>query len=311
MPLLQRVLTRVSPPKQPQPRFLRPLLGLMLRRPGPATCRPLRRYRTDPERTVARWSARDVDGVSLTPAAIPAAVPAEQAPAVVRHASVGPTRGQQTSGLAHVWHGSHSRRDQGVEISTWAWLEITGPGADCLSVEHPPPRARRAPQRRPGWMALWSHGAGSSPRLGWPPGAPWSPRAMTANRPASVVSGPAGSSRGASCEPRPLGALSTRDRRGQLPDVPRPTMARCTGATARGLQQLRPQPPLSGSPTRASTMGRARATSVSGSWWTPHATGAPSSCALMWRSTRPRARAMTKRAAHSSFGVATPSHGPA
>jgi len=162
MPLLQRVLTRVSPPKQPQPRFLRPLLGLMLRRPGPATCRPLRRYRTDPERTVARWSARDVDGVSLTPAAIPAAVPAEQAPAVVRHASVGPTRGQQTSGLAHVWHGSHSRRDQGVEISTWAWLEITGPGADCLSVEHPP-HARGEPPR--GDPDGWRSGAMAPGRL--------------------------------------------------------------------------------------------------------------------------------------------------
>jgi hypothetical protein len=158
MPLLQSVLTRLSQTKKPQPRFLMPLLGLMLMRPGQATFRHLRRYRTYHERTVARWYAQDVDFVSLTPAAITAAVPAEQEQALVMHASVVPTSGKQTSGLAHFWHGSHSRRDQGEEISTWAWLEITGPGADCLSVEHlPPTREESTPEatRIDGGLEQW------------------------------------------------------------------------------------------------------------------------------------------------------------
>src|SRR5262249_24295169 len=39
------------------------------------------------------------------------------------------------------WNGSHSRAEKGLEISTLAWLDITGNCAYCLSVEQTPPSA--------------------------------------------------------------------------------------------------------------------------------------------------------------------------
>jgi hypothetical protein len=139
MPLLQSVLTRLSQTKKPQQRFLMHLLGLMLMLPGHATFRNLSRYSPYHERTFARWYAWDVDFVSLNKAAITAAVPAEHEQALVMDASFVPKSGKKTYGLDHFWNGSHSRTEKGLEISTLAWLDITGNCAYCLSVEQTPP----------------------------------------------------------------------------------------------------------------------------------------------------------------------------
>ena len=139
MPLLQSVLTRLSHTQKPQQTCLTHLLGLMRRLPGPATFRPLSRYRPSHERTLARWYARDFDVVSLNKAAITAVVPAEPEQAVVMDASFVPKSGKKTYGLEHCWNGSHSRTEKGIAISAWAWLDITGHCADGLSVKQTPP----------------------------------------------------------------------------------------------------------------------------------------------------------------------------
>ena len=135
MPLLQRVLTRLSQTKKPQQKFLTHLLGRMLMLPGHATLRNLSRYSPSHERTFARWYARDFDVVALNKAAITAVVPAEHEQALVMDASFVPKSGKKTYGLDHFWHGSHSRTEKGLEISALAWLDITGNCAYCLSVE--------------------------------------------------------------------------------------------------------------------------------------------------------------------------------
>lgn len=56
-------------------------------------------------------------------------------------ASFVPKSGKHTSGLDRFWNGSHRRAEQGLEISTLAWLDITDNCAYSLSVEQTPPRA--------------------------------------------------------------------------------------------------------------------------------------------------------------------------
>jgi hypothetical protein len=139
MPLLQSVLTRLSQTKKPQQKFLTHLLRLMLRLPGHPTFRNLSRYSPYPERTLARWYARDFDFVSLNKAAITAVVPSEPEQALVIDTSFVPKSGKKTYGLDHFWNGSHSRTEKGLEISALAWLDLTGNSAYCLSVEQTPP----------------------------------------------------------------------------------------------------------------------------------------------------------------------------
>jgi hypothetical protein len=50
-----------------------------------------------------------------------------------------PKSGKHTYGLDRFWNGSHSRTEKGLDISTWAWLDLTGHCAYGLSVEQTPP----------------------------------------------------------------------------------------------------------------------------------------------------------------------------
>jgi hypothetical protein len=139
--LLQSVLTSLNQTKKPQYKFITHLLGLMLMLPGHATFRNMSRYSPYHERTFARWYGRGFDWVSLNQAAITAVVPPEHDQALVMDASFVPKSGKHTYGLDRFWNGSHSRAEKGLEISTLAWLDITGNCAYGLSVEQTPPSA--------------------------------------------------------------------------------------------------------------------------------------------------------------------------
>jgi hypothetical protein len=139
MRLLQSILTRRKQTKKPQHKFVTHLLGLMLMLPGHATFRNLSRYSPYHERTFSRWYDRDFDWVSLNKAAITEVVPPDHDQALVMDASFVPKSGKTTYGLDRFWHGSHSRPEKGLEISTLAWLDVTGNCAYCLSVEQTPP----------------------------------------------------------------------------------------------------------------------------------------------------------------------------
>jgi len=102
------------------------------------------RYSPYHERTFARWYGRGFDWASLNQSAITEVVPPEHDQALVMDASFVPKSGRHTYGLDRFWNGSHSRAEKGLEISTLAWLDITGNCAYCLSVEQTPPSAETA-----------------------------------------------------------------------------------------------------------------------------------------------------------------------
>lgn len=139
MRLLHSVLSCLKQTKTPQRKFVTHLLGLLLMLPGHATFRNMSRYSPYHERTFARNYDSDFDWVALNKAAITTVVPPEQDQALVIDASFVPKSGKQTYGLDRFWHGSHNRTEKGLEISTLAWLDLTGNCAYCLSVEQTPP----------------------------------------------------------------------------------------------------------------------------------------------------------------------------
>ena len=120
---------------------------MLLRLPGHATFRHLRRYRSSDERTFARGYAKEFDVVSLNKAAIPPVTPPEHEHALVIDASFVPTRGQKTDGLERCGNGRHGRSEKGLDISALAWLDLTANCAYALSVEQtPPPSEATAPE---------------------------------------------------------------------------------------------------------------------------------------------------------------------
>jgi SRSO17 transposase len=139
MRLLQSVLSCLNQTKKPQRKFVTHLLGLLLMLPGHATFRNMSRYSPYHERTFARWYDTPFDWVSFNKAAITEVVPPEHEQALIIDASFVPKSGKHTYGLDRFWNGSHSRTEKGLEISTLAWLDLTGHCAYCLSVEQTPP----------------------------------------------------------------------------------------------------------------------------------------------------------------------------
>ena len=139
MRLPQRVLNRLKQTKKPQRHVVAHLLGLLLLLPGHATLRNMSRYSPAHERTLARWYDTDLDWVSLHKTAITGVVPSAHEQALILDASFVPTSGKHPSGLARFWNGRHSRPEKGREISTLAWLDLTGHCAYCLRVEQTPP----------------------------------------------------------------------------------------------------------------------------------------------------------------------------
>jgi DDE superfamily endonuclease len=137
--LFDSVLTRVQNPKKPQQKFLCHLMRLMLMLPGRMTFRNLSRYSPYHEKTFARWFARDVDFVSLNHAAIVDVVPHNHEHVLAFDPSFVPKSGKHTYGLDMFWNGAHSRAEQGLEIATLAWIEVTPNRAYTLSVEQTSP----------------------------------------------------------------------------------------------------------------------------------------------------------------------------
>ena len=139
MRLLHSVLATLPHTKKPQRKFIAHLLGLMLMLPGHATFRNLSRYSSYHERTFYRWYDQDFDFVALNKAAITQVIAPEHQQALVIDASFIPKSGAHTYGLDRFWNSRQRRSEKGLEVSTVAWLDITGNCAYGLSVEQTPP----------------------------------------------------------------------------------------------------------------------------------------------------------------------------
>ena len=146
MRLCDRLLRRVKNPTKPPQKFLCPMMRLMRMLPGRVTCRPLSRYRPDHESTFARWFARDCDGVTLNHAAIVAVGPPSHEHSLAFDPSFVPNSGKHTSGLDMFWHGAHSRAEQGMELATLAWIDVTHHRASTRSVAQTSPAPQRGPE---------------------------------------------------------------------------------------------------------------------------------------------------------------------
>lgn len=139
MRLLDSVLMRVKNSKKPQQTFLCHVMRLMLMLPGRVTFRNLSRYSPYHEKTFARWFARDFDFVTLNHAAIVEVVPQSHEHVLAFDPSFVPKSGKHTYGLDMFWNGAHSRAEQGLEIATLAWVDVTDNSAYTLSVEQTSP----------------------------------------------------------------------------------------------------------------------------------------------------------------------------
>jgi hypothetical protein len=112
--------------------------------PGHATFRNMSRDSSSHEQTFSRWYERPFDWVSLNKAAITQGVPPEHEQALAIDASFVPKSGKHTYGLDRFWSGCHSRAEKGLDLSTVAWVDITGNGAYALSVEQTPPSGEQS-----------------------------------------------------------------------------------------------------------------------------------------------------------------------
>jgi hypothetical protein len=90
--------------------------------------------------------ATAVDLVALHKTAMMRVVPPEHEQALGLDASVVPTSGQHTYGLARVWNGTQSRTETGRARSALGWLAVTDTGADGLRVDQTPPTGPAADQ---------------------------------------------------------------------------------------------------------------------------------------------------------------------
>jgi hypothetical protein len=141
--LFDSVLRRMKNPTKPQQKFLCHVMRVLLLRPGRMTCRTLRRYRPDHERTFARGVARAFACVPRKHAAIVEVVPQSHEHLLAFDPSCVPKSGQHTYGLERCWNGAHSRAAKGLELATRAWGDVTHNSASPLRVEPTSPAPHR------------------------------------------------------------------------------------------------------------------------------------------------------------------------
>jgi hypothetical protein len=94
--------------------------------------------------------------VSFNKVAITEVVPPDHEQGLIMDASFVPKSGKHTYGLDRFWNGSHSRTERGLEISTLAWLDLTG---NCCGPQKLDLHAVKGfPRLRPhGFMAHTTH----------------------------------------------------------------------------------------------------------------------------------------------------------
>jgi hypothetical protein len=116
---------RVNNPQKPHQRFLCHVRRLMPILPGRVTFRPGSRDRPYHEKTMARWWACDVDGVSLNRAARVPVVPPNHEHVLAFEPRVVPNSGTHTDGLAMFWNGAQSRAEKGLVLATLTGVEVS------------------------------------------------------------------------------------------------------------------------------------------------------------------------------------------
>lgn len=124
---------------KPQRRFLATLFTAILITRGKINLRNLARYSAPSEKTYARQFARPMDWVAFNRALINQTLGSTGERVVAFDPSFLPKAGKHTFGRAAFWHGSHSRLEQGLEVSVLAVIDVVRHQALTLSVRQTQP----------------------------------------------------------------------------------------------------------------------------------------------------------------------------
>jgi len=138
MELATKILNRLAITK-PQRRFLLILFTTILAVRGKANFRNLSRYSDLSEKTYSRQFAKAFDAVSFNRQLINEAIGSESERIVAFDPSFISKAGKKTYGRAFFWNGSHTRSEKGLEISTFAVVDVAHHTGFTLSVRQTDP----------------------------------------------------------------------------------------------------------------------------------------------------------------------------
>jgi len=137
MDLAKKILDEWAMAK-PQRKFLLNLFTTILALRGKVNFRNLSRYSALSVRTYARQFGQAFDFIGLNRALIDQAIPAASPRLVVFDPCFIPKAGKHTPELAYFWNGSHSRAEKGLEVSTFALIDLAQHTGFALSVQQTP-----------------------------------------------------------------------------------------------------------------------------------------------------------------------------
>ena len=148
MDLAEKILNGLSISK-PQRRFLLTLFTTILAVRGKINFRNLSRYSDLSEKTYSRQFANAFDAVTFNRQLINAAIGTESERIVVFDPSFISKAGKKTYGRDFFWNGAHNRAEKGLEISTFAIVDVKRNTGFALSVRQTDPTAESSPAFSP------------------------------------------------------------------------------------------------------------------------------------------------------------------
>jgi len=145
MELAAKILKRLNI-TTPQRKFLLTLLTTLLVVRGKATFRNLSRYSDLSEKTYSRQFAKAFDAIPFNRQLIDEAIGTESERIVAFDPCFIAKAGKKTYGRDFFWNGCHGRAEKGLEISTFAIVDVKRNTGFTLSVQQtaPPPESSNA-----------------------------------------------------------------------------------------------------------------------------------------------------------------------
>lgn len=146
MKLVSDILMQLSGIRKSQKKFLVILFKTVFSMSGRVNFLNMSRYSTLSERTFRRHFSREFDFLSFNSQAISRVYDASHDYILVSDASFIPKSGKETYGLGHFWNGIESRHAKGLEISSFALVDVSAKTAYTLKVDQVPPLAEGSEQ---------------------------------------------------------------------------------------------------------------------------------------------------------------------
>ncbi len=156
MTIVKTILKQMPAVRQPQAKFLLNLLATILALRGHVTLRNLSRYGDYSERTLARHFSRAFDWVTFHRLTCAQVVTAPDVWIAAQDASFIGKSGKHTFGLGSFFNGCAGRPEGGLEISTFALINVTRHYALRRAVAQTPPGSTDKTQGRASRLAFYA-----------------------------------------------------------------------------------------------------------------------------------------------------------